>query len=54
MQNVLAEDLPYIYLFTTPMWDAWDINTVMFPYTEVNDGIGSGTYGLQEFVMSVQ
>lgn len=54
MQDVLAEDLPYIYLFTTPMWDAWDVNTVMFPFTDVNDGIGSGTYGLQEYVMSVQ
>jgi hypothetical protein len=36
------------------MWDAWDTNRVMFPFTDVNDGIGSGTYGLQEFVMSVQ
>lgn len=54
MQAILAEDLPYIYLFTTPMWDAWDTNRVMFPFTDVNDGIGSGTYGLQEFVMSVQ
>jgi len=54
LQNILAEDLPYIYLFTTPMWDAWDVNTVMFPYTDVNDGIGSGPYGLQEYVMSVQ
>jgi ABC-type transport system substrate-binding protein len=53
LQNILAEDLPYIYLFTTPMFDAWDNTRVMFPFTDVPDGIGSGTYGLQEYVMSV-
>jgi peptide/nickel transport system substrate-binding protein len=54
IQDILAEDLPYIYLFTTPMWDAWDTSRVMFPFTDVLDGIGSGTYGLQEYVLSVQ
>lgn len=54
MQNILAEDLPYIYLFTTPMWDAWDANRVMYPFTDVLDGLGSGYYGLPEYVQSVQ
>jgi ABC-type transport system substrate-binding protein len=53
-QEILAEDLPYIYLFTTPMWDAWDSTSVTYPFTDVPDGIGSGAYGLQEFVLSVQ
>ncbi len=54
LQDILAEDLPYIYLFTTPMWDAWDSTTIDFPFTDVPDGIGSGAYGLQEYVLSVQ
>jgi ABC-type transport system substrate-binding protein len=54
LQNILAEDLPYIYLFTTPMWDAWDSSRVTFPFTDVPDGIGSGGYGLQEYVLSVE
>ena len=54
MQEVLATDLPYIYLFTTPMYDAWDNTKVAFPYTDQPDGIGSGTYGMQEYVLSVQ
>jgi len=48
------EDLPYLYLFTTPLYDAWDNTRVMFPFTEVADGIGGGAYGLQEYVLSVQ
>ena len=54
LQEILAEDLPYLYLFTTPMFDAWDGTSVMFPFTDVPDGIGSGPYGLQEYVMSVE
>ncbi|MBN2005299.1 MAG: ABC transporter substrate-binding protein [Anaerolineae bacterium] len=54
LQNILAEDLPYLYLFTTPLYDAWDNTRVMFPFTEVADGIGGGAYGLQEYVLSVQ
>jgi len=53
-QEVLATDLPYLYLFTTPLYDAWDNTRVMFPFTEVADGIGGGAYGLQEYVLSVQ
>jgi hypothetical protein len=36
------------------MWDAWDSTSVTYPFTDVPDGIGSGAYGLQEFVLSVQ
>ncbi len=54
IQETLATELPYIYLFTTPMWDAWDNNTVIYPFTDINDGIGSGGYGLQNYVQAVQ
>jgi ABC-type transport system substrate-binding protein len=54
IQEVLATELPYVYLFTTPMWDAWDNTRVMFPFTDVNDGLGSGAYGLKNFVQAVQ
>jgi ABC-type transport system substrate-binding protein len=54
IQEVLATELPYIYLFTTPMWDAWDNTRIMFPFTDVNDGIGSGAYGLKNYVQAVQ
>ena len=54
LQEILAVDLPYIYLFTTPMWDAWDNTKAIFPMTDIPDGIGSGSYGLQSFVMAVQ
>jgi ABC-type transport system substrate-binding protein len=53
-QEILAEDLPYLYLFTTPMFDAWNNSTVMYPFTDVIDGIGSGWYGLPDYVMAVQ
>jgi len=53
-QEVLANDLPYLYLFTTPLKDAWDNTRVMFPFTDVMDGVGGGVYGLQEYVLSVQ
>ncbi|MBN1872840.1 MAG: ABC transporter substrate-binding protein [Anaerolineae bacterium] len=53
IQEILATDLPYLYLFTTPMADAWDNTQVMYPFTDVIDGIGSGYYGLQEYVMAV-
>ncbi len=54
IQEDLAVQLPYIYLFTTPMWDAWDNEMIIFPFTDVNDGIGSGTYGLKSYVQAVQ
>lgn len=54
IQEMLAIELPYVYLFTTPMWDAWNGDAIMFPFTDVNDGIGSGTYGLKSFAQAVQ
>jgi ABC-type transport system substrate-binding protein len=54
LQEYLATDLPYIYLFTTPMWDAWDNSSVFFPFTDVTDGLGSGAYGLKAYVKAVK
>ncbi len=54
IQEMLATELPYVYLFTTPMWDAWNADAILFPFTDVNDGIGSGTYGLKSFAQAVQ
>jgi len=53
LQDTLAQELPYIYLFTTPIADAYNGSTVMYPYTEVLDGI-NGSNGMQNIVMSVQ
>jgi peptide/nickel transport system substrate-binding protein len=54
MQEILADELPYLYLFTTPMFDAWNNANIMYPFTDVIDGIGSGWYGLPDYVMAVQ
>ncbi len=45
LQEILATDLPYVYLFTTPIVDAYRNDTVSFPYTEVLGGL-SGMYGM--------
>jgi ABC-type transport system substrate-binding protein len=45
LQELLATDLPYICLFTTPIVDAYRSDTVAFPYTEVLGGL-SGSYGM--------
>ena len=47
IQEILATDLPYIYLFTTPMYDAY--RNIEYPYTEVLDGVGSGYYGFPAY-----
>lgn len=47
LQEIAASTGPYIYLFTTPMYDAYRGANIAFPYTEVLDGIGPGLYGLQ-------
>ncbi|MGD8759905.1 MAG: ABC transporter substrate-binding protein [Anaerolineales bacterium] len=49
MQDILTEELPYTYLFATPVLDAFDTTSVAFPYTEVLGGIEL-VYGLQELV----
>jgi ABC-type transport system substrate-binding protein len=54
LQDTLAQELPYIYLFTTPMRDAYNGAAVLFQYTDVLDGIGSGYYGLPTSVQAVQ
>ena len=54
LQEMVAVDLPYVYLFTTSVWDAWNSSTVSFPFTDVNDGIGYGAYGLKEYAQPVQ
>jgi peptide/nickel transport system substrate-binding protein len=46
LQETLANDLPYVFLFTTPAVDAYRSDAVAFPYTEVLGGL-SGAYGLQ-------
>jgi ABC-type transport system substrate-binding protein len=51
LQETAASTGPYIYLFTTPMYDAYRGDNIQFPYTEVLDGIGPGLYGMQDNVM---
>ena len=41
MQQYLADDLPYVTLFTTPKLDVYRPNRVEFPYTEVLGGVES-------------
>ncbi len=54
IQAHLSENLPYITLFTTPMYDAWRSDSVTFPFTELIDGLGAGYYGLKTHVQAVQ
>jgi ABC-type transport system substrate-binding protein len=49
LQNLLATELPYITLFTTPVVDAY--RNIEFPYTETLDGIGPGNYGMPALAM---
>jgi ABC-type transport system substrate-binding protein len=39
MQEFLADDLPYVVLFTTPIVETYRSDRLEFPYTEVLDGI---------------
>ena len=39
MQEFLADDLPYVVLFTTPLLEAYRSDRLEFPYTQVLDGI---------------
>lgn len=43
LQNILATELPYITLFTNPIYDAYR-SSLEYPFTEVFDGI-QGIYG---------
>jgi peptide/nickel transport system substrate-binding protein len=49
LQEILATELPYITLFTNPIYDAYS-SSIAFPYTEVFDGL-QGQYGLGGLVM---
>jgi ABC-type transport system substrate-binding protein len=39
MQEMLAEDVPYVILFDTPIKEAYRADEIEFPYTEVLGGI---------------
>ncbi len=49
MQVTLATELPYITLFTNPIYDAY-LDTIQFPYTKVFDGL-QGLYNAPNLVM---
>ncbi len=49
LQNILATELPYITIFTNPIYDAYR-SSLVFPFTEVFDGI-QGIYGGSYLVM---
>jgi len=51
-QKILAEDLPYIILFTNPMIEAYR-TSIKFPYDNMLDGI-QGSYGFPEGVRRAQ
>ena len=50
MQELLAEDLPYITLFTTPKIDVFRPSRVEYPYTSVLGGMAQ-QQGLQHLVL---
>ncbi len=39
LQEMLAEDLPYVVLFSAPVYEAYRTDEIEFPYIEVLDGI---------------
>jgi ABC-type transport system substrate-binding protein len=51
MQELLATELPYTYLFANPVVDAYNVKSSQFPFTDVLDGI-EGLYGMQNLVNS--
>jgi peptide/nickel transport system substrate-binding protein len=53
LQEILATDLPYIYIFTNPIIDAYRVDTIEYPFTSLLDGI-QGEYGLQSVVYAAQ
>ena len=50
LQEFLAEDLPYVTLFTIPKLDSYRPASIQFPYTEVLGGI-EGVNGMQQSVV---
>ncbi len=51
LQEFLAEDLPYVPLFTVPKLDSYRHSRLDFPYTTVLGGI-EGTSGMQQAVVT--
>ncbi len=51
MQTILATELPYLYLFSNPVQDAYNIANVSYPYLEVLGGL-ENLYGQQINVYS--
>jgi ABC-type transport system substrate-binding protein len=49
LQTILANDVPYTILFTTPVADAYRKDTVKYPTTELLNGL-YGQNGMQTFV----
>ena len=52
-QEILAEQLPYVVLFYSPMTEAYRSDHVVFPYVHVLDGL-QGVYGEQSVVKIIQ
>ena len=52
-QELLAEDLPYVVLFTTPLYEAYRADQIVFPFTDALDGI-QNYYGFPESVKTVK
>ena len=50
MQELLADDLPYVTLFTTPKVDVFRPSKVEYPYTSVLGGMAQ-QQGLQHVVL---
>ncbi len=53
MQEILATEMPYLFLFDTPVQDAYNTANIAFPYTEVLGGL-ENLYGLQINVYSAE
>ena len=53
MQTILATELPYLFLFDTPVQDAYNISNIAYPYTDLLGGI-ENLYGMQINVHSAE
>jgi peptide/nickel transport system substrate-binding protein len=51
LQVTIATELPYITLFTNPIYDAF--RNIDYPYTQTFDGLGAGLYGAPLLTWSV-
>ena len=50
MQEFLADDLPYVVLFTTPLLETYRSDRLIFPYTKTLGGLQS-TSGMTSSVV---